>query len=130
MTLPRRIPKQSRHSNRWRSPAHRDFVRSHACCFCGSSTNRVFAHVRIGSNAGMGEKPDDWRGTVLCDGPHSNIDQQLGCHNRQHVIGERTFWAQYEQKHGQTVEDLIAEFIKASPRRREIEQAIRERADG
>lgn len=123
MALPPRIAKEPRHSGRWRSPAHRAFVRSHACCVCLSRTNRVFAHVRLGSRAGIGEKPDDWRGVSLCDGPNSNIDGQLGCHNRQHIVGERTFWDGAKID----VEELIAEFIKASPRRAQIEQAMRER---
>lgn len=126
-TLPARIPKKAKRASRWRSQAHRDFVRSHACCVCDSRTNRVFAHVRIGSHAGMGEKPDDWRGVSLCDGPMSNIDGCLGCHDRQHVIGERTFWEAYKERTGQDVEELIAAFIKASPRRHQIEQAMRER---
>lgn len=126
--LPRRLPKKpKRSSTRWRSTAHRDFVRSFACAMCGSKANREFAHVRIGSGAGMGEKPDDWRGVPLCAGPNANIDQELGCHNRQHIVGERTFWDQYEKEHGQTVEQLIEAFCKASPKRREIEAAKRER---
>jgi hypothetical protein len=72
----------------------------------------------------MGQKPDDWRTVPLCAGPHSNIDEQLGCHNRQHIVGEQTFWK------GRDVEALIAEFVKASPRRAQIEQIMRERANG
>lgn len=84
---------------------------------CGSMTNIEFAHYRIGSGAGAGQKPDDWRGTGLCGG----LD---GCHARQHNVGERSFWQ------GKDVEGLIAAFIKASPKRREIEQIMRERNDG
>lgn len=86
-------------------------------------TNTVVAHVRLGSGAGLGRKPDDWRATPLCDGPHSNIDGQLGCHNTQHIIGEETFWAKYFDAHGQTVEDLIDELCAASPKAREIKAA-------
>jgi hypothetical protein len=39
-------------------------------------------------------------------------------------MGEESFWKDRD------VEALIAEFIKASPKRREIEQIRRERADG
>lgn len=81
----------------------------------------------MNSGAGIGQKPDDWRTVPLCAGPHANIDGMLGCHNRQHIIGEPEFWGQYERAHGQTVEHLIAEFIKASPKRHEIEQVRRER---
>ena len=119
--LPRRIPKPPKRATRWKSQAHLAFVRSHACCVCGSATRIEAAHVRLGSGAGIGQKPDDWRAVSLCAGPHGNIAEQLGCHNRQHVIGEETFWR------GIDVERLIAEFIKASPRRRQIEQAMKER---
>lgn len=115
MTLPPRIPKPSKRASRWRSQAHCSFVRSHACSVCGSTTAIEVAHVRLGSGAGMGQKPDDWRTVSLCGG----ID---GCHARQHRIGEATFWK------GRAVETLIAAFIQASPRRREIEAAIKERA--
>lgn len=94
---------------------------------CGSATNVVAAHVRIGSDAGMGRKPSDWFTVPFCDGPRSNHLHQLGCHNRQHIIGEETFWLQYESEHGQTVEQLLEELAKASPKAREIADAKRER---
>jgi hypothetical protein len=128
--LPRRIPKPPKRASRWRSQAHRDFIREFACCMCGSRANREVAHVRMNSGAGIGQKPDDWRTVPLCAGPNSNIDGQLGCHNVQHVIGEPAFWHKYQEQHGQTVEALIAEFIKASPRRAQIEAAMRERENG
>lgn len=65
----------------------------------------------MGSGAGMGQKPDDWRTVSLCE----------VCHDEQHDKGERTFWK------GRDVEALIAEFIKASPKRREIELIWKER---
>jgi hypothetical protein len=125
--LPRRIPKAPKRASRWRSQAHAAFVRGFECAMCGTSTNIEFAHVRMGSGAGVGQKPDDWRGVPLCAGPYANVEGELGCHNRQHIIGEPAFWQQYKAKHGQTVEQLIAELIKASPKRHEIEQVQRER---
>ncbi len=127
--LPRRIPKPAKRASRWRSQAHRDYIRGFACAVCGSSTNREVAHVRINSGAGIGQKPDDWRTVPLCAGPNSNVDQQLGCHDRQHIIGERTFWQQYEAAQGQGVERLIYELIEGSPKRTEIRQVQRERGD-
>lgn len=125
--LPARIRQTGKRESRWKSPAHRQWVRGFACAFCGSSTNVEVAHVRIGSGAGMGQKPDDWRTVPLCAGPNSDINGQLGCHNRQHIIGERTFWQDYEYAHGQTVEELIHDLSKASPKAREIEAAKREK---
>ena len=107
MTLPPRIPKKPKRESRWRSPAHCNFVRSHACSVCHSQVAIEVAHVRIGSGAGMGQKPDDWRTVSLCK----------VCHNAQHEIGERTFWG------GQDVEALIDAFCKASPKAREIAEA-------
>jgi len=104
--LPRRIPKAPKRSSRWRSQAHCSFVRSHHCSMCESATAIEVAHVRLGSGAGMGQKPDDHRAVSLC----------RDCHHRQHQVGEETFWA------GRDVEALISAFCRASPKAREIEQ--------
>lgn len=63
----------------------------------------------------MGQKPDDWNAVSLCK----------ACHTRQHTMGEASFW--HPMRHGQDVRQLIADFIKASPRRAQIEQEMRER---
>lgn len=112
--LPPRIPKKGNRTDRWKSTAHRNFVRSHACCVCGSTAAIEVAHIRIGSDAGMGRKPSDWYTVSLCGG-------REGCHTRQHNVGERTFWA------GKDLGGLIEAFIKASPRRAEIERVRKER---
>jgi hypothetical protein len=125
--LPRRIPKAPKRASRWRSQAHTGHVRSYACAMCGSMRNIAAAHVRKGSGAGYGQKPDDWRTVPLCDGAYSNADSQMGCHNRQHLVGEDTFWAEYAAKSGQTVEQLIDELCAGSPKAREIAALRRER---
>lgn len=66
----------------------------------------------MGSGAGLGQKPDDWRTVSLC----------RECHEDQHRVGERTFWAEID------VDALIDAFCKASPKSREIEAAKRERS--
>lgn len=73
------------------------------------------AHVRIGTGAGMGQKPHDWHTVSLC----------RECHARQHT-GERTFWT----KANIDPIALANEFAKASPKAREIADAKRERGDG
>lgn len=113
MALPPRIPKKAKRSSRWRSPAHCNFVRSHACCACGSTVAIEVAHVRLGSGAGMGQRPDDWNAVSLCK----------ECHTRQHSIGEWTFWR------GRDVLALIEAFCKASPKAAEI-RAIRKEREG
>lgn len=112
--LPQRIPKKAKRASRWRSQAHCSFVRSHCCSICGDSSGIEVAHVRLGSGAGIGQKPDDWRTVSLCK----------FCHTRQHFNGEATFWE------GRDVEALIGAFIAASPKCREIEQVKKERENG
>lgn len=102
--LPRAIPKDPKRSKRFRSQAHCAFVRSRACSVCDSTAGVQVAHVRIGSGAGMGQKPNDWHAVSLCS----------ECHTRQHTVGEVTFWQ------GRDVEALIDAFCKASPKAREI----------
>jgi hypothetical protein len=120
MPLPARLPKPTKRATRWRSTAHCDNVRDHACSNCGSKVAIEVAHVRMGSGAGMGQKPDDWRTVSLCK----------VCHDEQHRIGEPTFWSRYQKRTGESVEQLIGCFIKDSPRKHQIEQIMRERANG
>jgi hypothetical protein len=84
-------------------PRHRKFVRSHECCVkngmcCGPIEA---AHVRVGTDGGISQKPSDWWLVSLC---HSH-------HAQQHVIGEASF----EKTHGIDMKKLAAEFAKASP---------------
>lgn len=115
LSLIRKIPKQPKRESRWKSPAHLNHVRSHACVNCDSTAGIEAAHIRVGSGAGLSQKPDDWRAVSLCK----------ECHTRQHTIGERTFWDEYTKASGYDFEDLMAEFIATSPKRREIEEARR-----
>lgn len=110
--LPRRIPKPAKRASRWRSQAHCNFVRSHGCCVEGCTGRPIeVAHVRNGSGAGMGQRPDDFRTVSLCRDHHAE----------QHRVGEETFWK------GRAVSLLIEEFCRASPKAREIAAAKRER---
>lgn len=124
--LPPKLPKRPKRESRWRSPAHLAFVRSHCCSVCGSDYNIQAAHVRYGSNTGLGQKPDDWRAVSLCAGPNSNNIEQLGCHNRQHIVGEVTFWA----NSGVNPEELIQAFCDASPKAHEIRRVKAGRESG
>lgn len=115
MSLPPRIPKKPKRASRWRSTAHCNFVRSHSCAVGGCDGRPIeVAHVRNGSGAGMGQKPDDWNTVSLCQHHHGE----------QHRIGESTFWQRIGWKDPL---DLAAAFAKASPKAREIEAAKRER---
>lgn len=113
MSLPPRIPKKPKRASRWRSQAHCNFVRGHACSVCGTMSGIEVAHVRNGSGAGMGQKPDDFWTVSLCK----------HCHAQQHQLGEQTFWR------NRNVGGLLEAFCKNSPKAREIAQVKRERDD-
>lgn len=114
MTLPPRIPRKAKRESRWRSQAHLTFVRSHQCCVSGCSEMPIeAAHVRLGSGAGMGQKPDDYRAVSLCREHHG----------WQHEVGEVSFWKEV----GKDVEALIEAFCNASPKAAEIRRVRQER---
>jgi hypothetical protein len=106
--LIRKIAKAPKRSSRFRSQKHLNHVRSHACVVCDAEAPIEAAHVRLGSDGGMGSKPSDYYAVALCGGA-------TGCHQRQHTVGERTFWQ------GRDPQAIIAAFIASSPARREIE---------
>ena len=104
--LPPRINKNSKRADQGRrSPGHRAFVRRHACCACGSTVAVECAHVRVGTDGGMGIKPSDWWCVSLCK----------ECHQEQHR-GEVTFW-----KHAKMNPlELADAFYRASPHRHKL----------
>lgn len=113
MTLPRRIRKEPKRSKRWRSTAHCNFVRDHHCCVPGCMNKPIeVAHIRTGSDAGMGRKPSDFFTVSLCQDHHSE----------QHRKGESTFQAD----HRINLMALADEFAKESPKAFEIREAKRE----
>jgi hypothetical protein len=92
---------------RWRSPKHRKWVSGHACSACGGGRPIECAHVRLGTDGGMGMKPSDYFTVSLCK----------SCHNIQHT-GELTFWS----KAGKDPVELANAFAKASPAKVDIEK--------
>lgn len=108
MTLPQRIKSKSDKADRGkRSPAHRAWVRGFACSACGRTDAIECAHVRVGTDGGMGIKPSDRWCISLCK----------DCHNQQHMQGEETF----QKAHGINMKRLAEEFFKASPHRHKLE---------
>lgn len=108
MTLPARIPRKSDKAERQRrSPAHRAWVRGHACCVCGTYAGIEAAHVRTGTDGGVGIKPGDRWVISLC-GEH---------HRQQHSIGETPF----EALHKIDMKRLAVEFAAKSPHRSKLE---------
>lgn len=83
-------------------PGHRAWVRRHACSVRGCSRDPIeCAHVRIGTDAGIGIKPSD-RWTISLCAFH---------HREQHLLGERRFATRYEID----LRILAAEFARRSP---------------
>jgi hypothetical protein len=106
--LPQRIKRASGKKDVGkRSPAHRAWVRGHACCACGSQSAIECAHVRVGTDGGTGIKPSDRWVISLC----------RECHSRQHQIGEESF----EKAWGINLKALAEAFFKASPHRFKLE---------
>jgi hypothetical protein len=109
MTLPARKPAVSRRGEKQRrSPAHRKWVAGHACAVCGTFTAIECAHVRTGTDGGVGVKPSDAWTISLCRDHHAE----------QHQIGERAF----EQRHSIDMKALAAEFARKSPHRAKLEE--------
>lgn len=106
----RKLPKKAKRETRFRSQRHLTHVRGHACVVCDASAPIEAAHVRLGSGAGMGQKPHDYLAVPLCGGAD-------GCHPKQHRMGEETFWRKAEKD----PQAIIAALIATSPVRREIE---------
>jgi len=102
--LPPRISRKSDKAEKGRrSPAHRAWVRGHACSACGTETAIECAHVREGTDGGMGIKPSDRWTVSLC----------RDCHATQHRIGEGPF----ERANGINLKALASEFFRKSPHR-------------
>lgn len=108
MALPQRIKTKSDKAERGkRSPAHRAWVRGFACSACGSTEAIECAHVRNGTDGGIGIKPSDKWTISLCK----------TCHSQQHQQGEETF----AKAHGINLKALAEEFFRNSPHKRKLE---------
>ena len=107
--LPQRIPRKSDKADKGkRSPAHRQWVRGHACSACGSLVAIECAHVRNGTDGGMGIKPSDRFCISLCK----------ACHSDQHRMGEATFAKTW----GIDLVAMADEFFRRSPHRMKLER--------
>jgi hypothetical protein len=62
---------------------HLVFVRLLPCVACGKAAPSKAAHVRTGTDGGVGMKPGDRYAVPLC----------ATCHAKQHRVGELTFWS-------------------------------------
>lgn len=95
-----------------RCQSHLKFVRGFECCIAGREGHECggkieAAHVRNGTDGGMGVKPSDSYAVPLCNEHH----------RLQHVWGETTFWATYKIDPLK----LAAELWAKSPHRHKVE---------
>lgn len=71
-------------------PAHRHFVASLNCLRCGHAPTperpNECAHVRVGTDGSLGQKPSDRYSVPLCPACHRTAP------DAQHTVGEVTFW--------------------------------------
>ena len=81
--IARSVPKGKRTPILLRSATHLAFIRTLPCLACGRSPPSEAAHVRNGTDGGMGIKPGDRYCVPLC----------VVCHALQHRMGELSFWA-------------------------------------
>lgn len=102
LVLPGYAPQKPKQRSPRSCPAHRAWVRKHYCCVPGCKRMPTeCAHVRNGTDGGMGMKPSDKWAISLCE-PH---------HLEQHAIGERAF----EDRYDIDLSELACEFARRSP---------------
>lgn len=88
-------------------PGHRAWVRKHKCSVRACAQKQIeCAHVRLGTNGGMGIKPSDAWCISLCQMHHAE----------QHAIGEKSFEERYELD----LKALAIEFARRSPHWHEV----------
>ena len=102
LLFPRLQPKPVKKSTSRTCAGHRSWVRRHACCVRGCRRTPIeCAHVRSGTDGGIGLKPSDKWVISLCEFHH----------REQHRIGEQTF----EEAHSLDLVALAREFARRSP---------------
>lgn len=111
--LPPKLAKPKKADKRLRSPAHLKWVRSHHCSVPGCDRVPIeAAHVRTGTDGGMGMKPSDRWVISLCQHHHSE----------QHRIGEPEF----EKRHAIDMKRVAETFYRHSPKFLEMERKQKE----
>ena len=105
---PRRDALQRPKKVKRRCPSHTKWVGEHSCSVpgCGGLPIEV-AHVRKGTDCGMGLKPSDKWTISLCREHHSE----------QHRVGEPVFEKKLK---GPTMKELAAEFARRSPHKAKL----------
>jgi hypothetical protein len=81
--IPRSLARHKPKPNPHRRVQHLAFLRQLPCIACGKAAPSEAAHVRTGTDGGVGMKPGDRYAVPLC----------TTCHARQHRMGELSFWS-------------------------------------
>ena len=81
--IPRLVARRKSKPDLRRRVFHLAFVCQLPCVACGKAAPSEAAHVRTGTDCGVGVKPGDRYAVPLC----------AACHAKQHRIGELTFWS-------------------------------------
>ena len=81
--IPRPVARGKPKPNLRRRGQHLAFVRQLPCVACGKAAPSDAAHVRTGTDGGVGRKPGDRYAVPLC----------MTCHAKQQRVGELTFWS-------------------------------------
>ena len=81
--IPRTVASGKRKASLHRRAQHLGFVRQLSCVACGKAAPSEAAHLRTGTDSGVGMRPGDRYAVPLC----------TACHEKQHRIGELTFWS-------------------------------------
>lgn len=102
LRFPNRLLVEPRKTTSRTCAGHRAWVRKHRCSVRGCNRLPIeCAHVRCGTDGGMGLKPSDKWTISLC---HFH-------HVEQHAIGEGPF----EARHDLNMKELAREFARRSP---------------
>lgn len=107
LRFPSRLPSEPRKTTSRSCAVHRAWVRRHRCSVPGCRRLPIeCAHVRSGTDGGLGLKPSDNWCVSLCRDHHLE----------QHMIGEVAF----ELEYGLDLKALAREFAARSPARSKL----------
>lgn len=106
--LPKRR-KTPRRTEKGRCPSHLQWIRGCVCSVWGCKNTQIeAAHVRIGTDGGIGLKPSDKWTIPLCSDHH----------REQHQIGEKAF----EKKYKINMKGIAEQLANASPHRDKLKE--------
>jgi len=90
-----------------RFPRHRQWIRGFGCTVGDADCEGAIeaAHVRIGTDGGLGVKPSDWFCWPACSGHH----------RLQHEIGEPEFERRYRTSFPRGLKQKALDFANRSP---------------